>query len=856
MRNTTRFVVAVTLLFTFATAHAGEGIISTFAGGGTALGDGGPAAAAKVESPMAVAADSAGNVYIAQGYSYYQSQVNCRVRKVSPGGVITTVAGNNIAGGSDANNVPATSISICPTGLAVDRSGNLLVSEHTRVRRITPNGYTTVIAGAATSGFSGDGGLATSARFSAIADVAADAGGNTYIADAGNSRIRWIDPSGVVRTLAGNGSYISSGDGGPATAAGMSPSAVEVDSTGRVLVLDNHTNTLHRITKGTIERIAGGGLTLGVFRSDPVARNAHLFYPTGIAVDARGAVYISNRTNMAHVISPQGIIKVIAGAFIDTTFAYGANGPGFAGDGGLATEAMLYEPAAITADRLGNVYIADVGNARVRKITPVVLPPTPAGLDMFAPSQMMSVGSYTRTVAVGDVNGDRRADALLNTLSWGSTSAEPANDYKLNVFLQRADGTLAAPVKVATNGMVEAMIVVDMNRDGYGDVVTGGQYGLTIHPGGPIGLGARISWPGIQHAEVASSLVATDMDLDGNIDIVAAMEGSSAGGSSPSDLYGLTIFHGNGHFGVARKRFIAMKDMGGKPVFADINRDGRADLVMTWWKPDNTDSGLAVFLHDGVDAFRAPMVVPIGTTGYGGGLALGDFDSNGLWDLVLSKGGNAPYSAQAHFRQTSAGELVYVRSWGTFDVAAAATGADINGDGRDDLLTKHDGWSSIGYREQVALANGSSWLDSELKYHYQTSGNTSDYSLAVGDLNGDGCLDVATAERNYGLQVLRAQRCFLFANGASPHLPPSAGATAPASSAATQPVVNPQPVVTPQPVPWSGGARRASLVVLTALPLLWALSFGIGRWLGWRRIVRVMWALAHGYWRTLFRWLR
>lgn len=856
MRNTTRFVVAATLVFASATAWAGGGIISTFAGGGTSLGDGGPATAAKVEGAMALAADSAGNVYIAQGYSYFSSQLNCRVRKVTPGGVITTVAGNDTSGGSDANNVPATSISICPTGLAVDRAGNLLVSEYTRVRRITPDGNTTVVAGSATAGSSGDGGPATLAKFNAIADVAVDAGGNIYIAD-GSNRIRRIDPSGVVQSIAGNGNNTSSGDGGPATAAGMTPRAVEVDSAGRVLVLDRNNFTLRRITNGTIARIAGGGTALGVFRSDPVARNAHLYYPTGIALDARGAIYLSNQQNMAHVISPTGIIKVIAGPYIDTTFAYGAP-DGFGGDGGPATEALLREPAAITVDPKGNVYIADVGNARVRKITAIDMPPTPAGLDMFAPSEMRLVGSYTVSVAIGDINGDRRGDAVLSTGSWGSDYVEPDNDYKFNVFLQRPDGTLAAPVKFATSGSVNAMIVVDMNRDGYGDLVSGSQFGITIRPGGPAGLGAAISWPGIQNAERASSLTATDMDLDGNIDIVAMMEGSSAGGSSPSDLYGLTIFHGNGHFGVSRKRFIAVKDVGGKPVIADINRDGRADLVMTWWKPDNTNSGLAVFLHDGVDAFRAPMAIGTGTTGYGGGLALGDFDSNGLWDLVLSKGGNAPYAEQAHFRQTSAGELVFVRSWGTFDGTAAAAGADINGDGRDDLLTLHDGWSSIGYREQINLADGSSWLETELKYHYNTSSNTSSYSLAVGDLNGDGCLDVATAERNYGLQVLRARRCFVVAHGASSLLPPFVGATASTSSATTQPVVASQPAATPQPVAASQafawfGARRASLVALSAVL---ALSFGIGGWLVWRRIVPVVWVARHGYWRALYRWLR
>ena len=224
------------------------GIITTVAGGASPLfpdiGDGGPATSASLAFPRGVAVDAAGNLYIAD-------QKNGRIRKVSPDGTITTAVGNGClpdpsgVGCFSGDGGPATSASLSqPAGAAVDAAGNLYIGDfgNNRIRKVSPDGTITTVAGSGPTGFdaggfSGDGSLATSALLNMPEGVAMDPAGNLYIADTFNNRIRKVNPSGIITTVAGDGQEGFSGDGGPATSASLNePAGVAVDPAGNLYI--------------------------------------------------------------------------------------------------------------------------------------------------------------------------------------------------------------------------------------------------------------------------------------------------------------------------------------------------------------------------------------------------------------------------------------------------------------------------------------------------------------------------------------------------------------------------------------------------------------------------------------------
>jgi sugar lactone lactonase YvrE len=261
------------------------GVITTVAGNGTLgfSGDNGPATNAQLNYPVGVAVDPAGNLYIAD-------LENFRIRKVS-NGVITTVAGNGTAGFSG-DNGPATNAQLnYPAGVAVDPAGNLYIAdlENFRIRKVS-NGVITTVAGNGTGGFSGDNGPAVSARLD-FGGVAVDPAGNVYIADSGTSRIRKVS-NGVIATVAGNGTFGFSGDNGPATSAQLNgPSGVAVDSGGNLYIADVGNSRIRKVSNGVITTVAGGGMQSG--DSGP-ATSAEMSGPAGVAVDSAGNLYIAD----------------------------------------------------------------------------------------------------------------------------------------------------------------------------------------------------------------------------------------------------------------------------------------------------------------------------------------------------------------------------------------------------------------------------------------------------------------------------------------------------------------------------------------------------------------------------------
>jgi len=311
-------------------------------------GDGGPAVDAPLFSPVGVAFDFAGNLYIADSAS---------VRKVSPEGTITTVAGN--ATGIFGDGGLATQTVVRPTAIAVD-SHHLYIAEYNYVRQVSPDGTISTVAGTpnATGGSSGEGGPATNAVFANISGLSLDGKGNLYIADTYNYRIFQVAADGTISTVVGNGKPSDSGDGGPAKSAGLDgPIGLALDASGNVSDLGNR---IRKVTPGgTITTVAGTGAA--AYSGDGgAASKAQLYSPWGVAIDAHGNLFISDSGNhTVRKIAPDGTISTVAGTGL----------AGFSGDGGAATGAQLNTPLSIALDGAGNLYVADCQNQRVRKVS-------------------------------------------------------------------------------------------------------------------------------------------------------------------------------------------------------------------------------------------------------------------------------------------------------------------------------------------------------------------------------------------------------------------------------------------------------------------------------------------------------
>jgi hypothetical protein len=373
------------LALTLFTAFTSKGqIISTIAGNGFLgySGDGLPATTANLNTPYDICSDASGNFYIPDGGNHV-------IRKVNAAGIISTFAGTGISGFSG-DGGPATAAQMAtPTCAFMDGSGNMYIADelNNRVRKIDASGTITTIAGTGAPGFGGDGGPATAALLSYPYAVIKDATGNIYIADRSNNRIRKINPSGIIRTIAGTGTPAFGGDGGPATAADMNQpvSLCLSTTTGNLYFTDWNNRRVRKITpSGTISTIAGNGtITYG----DGVpAVTAGLSNPYGVAVDCHENVYVAENTGLRiRQVNTAGIIHTVGG-----------NGTsGYTGDGGPATAAQLYFPFGLFIDVQGNLIISDQGNNCIRKI---VNPSPPATIT--GPSAVCAGSTMTLTTSV------------------------------------------------------------------------------------------------------------------------------------------------------------------------------------------------------------------------------------------------------------------------------------------------------------------------------------------------------------------------------------------------------------------------------------------------------------------------
>ncbi len=360
-------------LFTFLTparltAQTAPWIISTFAGGASeeVAGPEGQGASANIFTPTGVAVDAAGIIYIADFSGH-------RILRVERG-VITTFTGMGTEGFSgDGGSAKLARLSF-PSGVAVDAKGAVYIADtgNHRVRRVGPDGRITTLAGIGSFGFRGDGGLAVQASLNSPLGVAVDAKGTVFIADTGNHRVRCVRTNGLITTVAGIGCLGLVGDGGPATQAALSlPMGVAVDARGTLYISDRFNQRIRRVgPDGVITTFAGGGVS----SDGGPATQAGLRGPCGVAVDPAGNVYIADQHNeRVRQVGVDGIITTIAG---NGTF-------GLSGDGGQATQASLNSPAGVAVGADGTIYIADRLNHRIRRVeaesTRVVSSPSIAG---------------------------------------------------------------------------------------------------------------------------------------------------------------------------------------------------------------------------------------------------------------------------------------------------------------------------------------------------------------------------------------------------------------------------------------------------------------------------------------------
>jgi uncharacterized protein (TIGR03437 family) len=540
----------------------------TVAGNQTAgyAGDGGLALLAELDFPNGLAVDGTGAVYVAD-------QLNQRVRKVAQL-QINTIAGTGIRDGgaavaaflanpdgiainsantlavADSGNIEVREFTVGgaingfgqlmgpPHGVTFDATGNLFVTDNEPyVLKVSSGGVTSIVAGNGMTGFSGDGGTATSATFEDPEGIAVDSTGNFYFADYANERVRKVTAStGLISTIAGNGKIAAAGDGGPAASAALDPLDVALDSKGNLYIADYDNNRIREITlDGAIATVVGTGVA-GYAGDGGPAVSALLYGPSGIALDSAGNLYIADNNNaVVRRVTPSGLITTIAGN--------GTPVPA-SGDGGAALAAQM-DPWRLTVDAAGNVYVSDQANSRVRMLHPQILNPAAvaiSGGNGQSATAGMPLGSPL-TVKVTDATGAGVPGVVVSYLLTPQSAATLSNPTAITL----PDGT--ATVRVTLSASVGAFIVA-ASVSGLSPVTFNLTSVAAVSPTAPaIGMGgvvgAGLSTPAV--ASVSPNAIATIFGVNFAPAGTARQVGKSdlVNGDLPTTLAGVCVAVGN-----------------------------------------------------------------------------------------------------------------------------------------------------------------------------------------------------------------------------------------------------------------------------------------------------------------------
>ena len=449
---------------------AATGIVNTVAGNGTFgfSGDGGSALLAVLNAPTGLAA--------VNGSLYIGDTSNQRVRVVAAGGTISTVAGDGTPSyGGDG--LPATGANLAgPTGLTFDPSGNLYIADtqNGRVRRVDPFGTITTFAGNGLSGFGGEGDPATLTPLDAPQGVATDLTGDVYIADTYHHRVIRVDSAGNIHTVAGTGTPGDTPGSGALLGELSGPTGLAVGAAGNLYIADTQNHRIQMLTPGgTISTIVGTG-TGGFSGDGGPATAAELSYPSAVAVDTGGDIYIADTgNNRVRLVTPDGNIATIAGT-----------GDGlYNGDTGPALAIALYNPGGLALDGQGNVWVADSGNNRVRLLASnqtVVTPPHLITVTLansasllagpLAPGEIFSIfgqGMGPATALTGSFDASGMLSTTLGNVQvlFNSTPAPlyyvQANQINAQVPYEMA-GQASAQLQVVYRGVALALMQVSL----------------------------------------------------------------------------------------------------------------------------------------------------------------------------------------------------------------------------------------------------------------------------------------------------------------------------------------------------------------------------------------------------------
>ncbi len=450
------------------------GVVSTFAGAAGVRGStDGAGDVARFSSPANVAVDAGGNVLVAD-YG------NHTIRKITSSGVVSTLAGT-AGNAGDVDDAGAAARFSRPYGIAVDTGGNVFVGDYNnhKIRKITPAGVVSTLAGSA-AGYGSTDGTGAAAKFSYPTGVSVDGAGNVFVADYYNNIIRKITPAGVVSTPAGSAGNVGGVDGTGTAASFAYPNALAVGANGTIFVTDSDNATIRKVTTaGVVSTFAG---TAGNYGSvDGTGAAANFSYPVGVTVDANGNVYVADFSDYT--------IRKITSAGVVSTFAGTANNYGSAD--GVGAAAAFNLPLGVAVDTSGNVYVADAGNGTIRKITPAGVVSTMAG----------TAGTFGSADGIGAAAKFNFVSALAIDAAGNLYVADSGNNNIRKITPAGVVSTLAGTLGVRGNvdgvGTAASFSLPNgLAVDGSGNVFVADYYNNSIRKITPAGVVSTYVGPG------------------------------------------------------------------------------------------------------------------------------------------------------------------------------------------------------------------------------------------------------------------------------------------------------------------------------------------------------------------------